>query len=188
MEDKTILEELLERAPDERQHKRKMDKAYHLLAEGMCGEAEALFDEMLAEEPFNRDALTGKKLIERQRAVESRMDSLTARARTALPETQTAEASAAQQVKAEPKKTAEKAPAHEPKLGLLRSKKVKAALIAVFALLVAAAAAFVITGTADSSNASFQWRTETPADTVFYWRIDAATDTVIAVSRPETLV
>lgn len=86
MEDKTILEELLERAPDERRHKRKMDEAYHLLTEGMSGEAEALFDEILAEEPFNRDALTGKKLIERSRAVESRMNSLTARARAALPE------------------------------------------------------------------------------------------------------
>ena len=86
MEDKTILEELLERSPDERMHKRKMDKAYHLMGMGMRDEADALFDEILAEEPYNRDALTGKKLIERQRTVESRMDSLAARARAALPE------------------------------------------------------------------------------------------------------
>ena len=66
MEDKTLLEELLERSPDERMHKRKMDKAYQLMTMGFRDEADALFDEILAEEPFNRDAMTGKKLIERQ--------------------------------------------------------------------------------------------------------------------------
>ena len=65
MEDKTLLEELLERSPDERMHKRKMDKAYQLMTMGFRDEADALFDEILAEEPFNRDAMTGKKLIER---------------------------------------------------------------------------------------------------------------------------
>ena len=34
MEDKTLLEELLERSPDERMHKRKMDKAYQLMTMG----------------------------------------------------------------------------------------------------------------------------------------------------------
>ncbi len=139
MEDKTILEELLERSPDERMHKRKMDKAYHLMGMGMCDEADALFDEILAEEPYNRDALTGKKLIERQKAVESRMDSLTARARAALPPAQQAEEHASQ---AEPE---EEMPECEPRFAFLRSKKVKTVLVAVFALLVAAAAAFVIT-------------------------------------------
>lgn len=138
MEDKTILEELLERAPDEHRHKRKMDKAYHLLTEGMVGEAEAMFDEILAEEPFNRDALTGKKLIERSRAIENRMESLTARARTALPAGEPEE-------KADAENASENAQPHEPRFRLLRSKKVKAALIAVFALLVAAAAAFAVT-------------------------------------------
>lgn len=71
MEDKTLLEELLERSPDERMHKRKMDKAYQLMAMGLRDEADALFDEILAEEPFNRDAMTGKNLIERQKAVET---------------------------------------------------------------------------------------------------------------------
>ena len=86
MEDKTLLEELLERSPDERMHKRKMDKAYQLMTMGFCDEADALFDEILAEEPFNRDAMTGKKLIERQKAVENRLDNLAARARTSIPE------------------------------------------------------------------------------------------------------
>lgn len=84
MEDKTLLEELLERSPDERMHKRKMDKAYQLMTMGFRDEADALFDEILAEEPFNRDAMTGKKLIERQKAVENRLDNLAARARARL--------------------------------------------------------------------------------------------------------
>lgn len=142
MEDKTILEELLERSPDERMHKRKMDKAYHLMTMGMRGEADALFDEILAEEPYNRDALTGKKLIARQKAVESRLDNLSARARAALPEARTVQNDDAQP---EPVNEAKEAPEREPRFMFLRSRKVKAALIAAFALLVAAAAAFVIT-------------------------------------------
>ena len=55
MEDKTLLEELLERSPDERMHKRKMDKAYQLMAMGLRDEADALFDEILAEELALRD-------------------------------------------------------------------------------------------------------------------------------------
>ena len=138
MEDKTILEELLERSPDERMHKRKIDKAYHMMTMGLRDEAGALFDEILTEEPYNRDALTGKKLIERQKAVESRMDSLTARARAALPP--------AQQEEPFPQPEPEKAmPEREPRFAFLRSKKVKTALIAAFALLVAAAAAFIVT-------------------------------------------
>ena len=59
-EDKTILEELLERSPEQRAYQRKMDRAYHLLSMGFREDAGALFDEILAEEPFNRDAVTGK--------------------------------------------------------------------------------------------------------------------------------
>lgn len=138
MEDKTILEELLERSPDERMHKRKIDKAYHMMTMGLRDEADALFDEILTEEPYNRDALTGKRLIERQKTVESRMDSLTARARAALPP--------AQREESFPQPEPEKAmPEREPGFAFLRSKKVKTALIAAFALLVAAAAAFIVT-------------------------------------------
>lgn len=138
MEDKTILEELLERSPDERMHKRKIDKAYHMMTMGLRDEADALFDEILTEEPYNRDALTGKRLIERQKTVESRMDSLTARARAALPPEQRAESFPLP----EPEKNM---PEREPRFAFLRSKKVKTALIAAFALLVAAAAAFIVT-------------------------------------------
>lgn len=138
MEDKTILEELLERSPDERMHKRKIDKAYHMMTMGLRDEADALFDEILTEEPYNRDALTGKRLIERQKTVESRMDGLTARARAALPPTQREESSPLP----EPEKNMTE---REPGFAFLRSKKVKTALIAAFALLVAAAAAFIVT-------------------------------------------
>ncbi len=147
MEDRTLLEELLERSPDDRMHKKKMDRAYQLLSLGETGEADALFDEILAEEPYNRDALTGKKLIERQRAVERRMESLAERAKAALPET-------ADLTQAPEKKSAEKAAPRPPRPSPLRSKKVKTALIAVFALLVAAAAAFIVTdgfGRADTA-------------------------------------
>lgn len=138
MEDKTILEELLERSPDERMHKRKIDKAYHMMTTGLRDEADALFDEILTEEPYNRDALTGKRLIERQKTVESRMDSLTARARAALPPAQQEEPFP----QPEPEKNMTES---EPRFAFLRSKKVKTALIAAFALLVAAAAAFIVT-------------------------------------------
>ena len=138
MEDKTLLEELLERSPDERMHKRKMDKAYQLMTMGFRDEADALFDEILAEEPFNRDAMTGKsgtsaqhrglgkKLIERQKAVENRLDNLAARARTSIPEPKPGAAPE------EPSETEENAPVCEPRLKLLRSKKVRAVLVALF--------------------------------------------------------
>lgn len=128
MEDKTLLEELLERSPDERMHKRKMDKAYQLMAMGLRDEADALFDEILAEEPFNRDAMTGKKLIERQKAVENRLDHLAARARTSIPEPKPCA------TPEEPGKAEESAPVREPRFKLLRSKKVRAVLIALFAV------------------------------------------------------
>ena len=133
MEDKTLLEELLERSPDERMHKRKIDKAYHMMTMGLRDEADALFDEILTEEPYNRDALTGKRLIERQKTVESRMDSLTARARTSIPEPKPGA------TPEEPGKAEESAPVREPRFKLLRSKKVRAVLVALFvaALLIA---------------------------------------------------
>ena len=133
MEDKTLLEELLERSPDERMHKRKMDKAYQLMTMGFRDEADALFDEILAEEPFNRDAMTGKSLIARQKAVENRLDHLAARARTAIPEPRPDAATD------EPSEEEETAPVREPRFRLLRSKKVRAVLVALFAAVLLAA-------------------------------------------------
>lgn len=139
MEDKTILEELLERSPDAVQHKRKMDKAYHLLSQGALADAEALFDEILCEEPFNHDALTGKKLIERHAAVEKRLDSLNDRIRRALPE---AEAEPEVPIMAEPEEVAP-APKRPGLFSLLRSRKVLMAVDVTFAI-VCAASAFIV--------------------------------------------
>lgn len=140
MEDKTILEELLERSPDAAQHKRKMDKAYHLLSQGALADAEALFDEILCEEPFNHDALTGKKLIERHAAVEKRLDSLNDRIRRALPE---AEVEAEAPIMAEPEEEAAPAPKRPGLFSLLRSRKVLMAVDVTFAI-VCAASAFIV--------------------------------------------
>lgn len=80
MEDKTIFEELLERSPEQKAEARKTDRAYHLLSQGYWSEADALFDEILADEPNNSEALMGKRLISRQARINRRMDSLDARA------------------------------------------------------------------------------------------------------------
>lgn len=76
---------------------------------------------------FNRDAMTGKKLIERQKAVENRLEHLAERARTAIPEPRPGA------TPEEPSKAEESAPVREPRFKLLRSKKVRAVLIALFA-------------------------------------------------------
>lgn len=142
MEDKTILEELLERSPDTAQHKRKMDKAYHLLSQGALADADALFDEILREEPFNHDALTGKKLIERHAAVEKRLDSLNDRIRRALPETE-AEPEPEAPAVAEPVEEVSPAPNRPGLFSLLRSRKVLMAVDVTFAI-VCAASAFIV--------------------------------------------
>ena len=85
-------------------------------------------DEILAEEPFNRDAMTGKNLIARQKAVENRLEHLAERARPAIPEPRP------DADPEEPGKAEESAPVREPRFKLLRSKKVRAVLIALFAV------------------------------------------------------
>ena len=123
------MEELLERSPSTRDYQRKMDRAYHLLSMGFREDAGALFDEILAEEPFNRDAVTGKNLIARQVQVENRLDHVSERAHKALLDEPTADM---------------EAPA-EPKPGRknpLRSKKVLAALVIAFVMFCGLAAAF----------------------------------------------
>lgn len=82
MEQKTALEELMtDHAAEQRARERKMDRAYHLLSNGRFSEADALFNEILAAEPFNKDALTGLKLISRQMQVNDCFDSATSRGR-----------------------------------------------------------------------------------------------------------
>lgn len=129
-EDKTILEELLERSPEQRAYQRKMDRAYHLLSTGLREEADALFDEILAEEPFNRDARTGKNLIARQIQVENRLDHAGERAHRVLLD----EPSAGGEAPAEPK---------PKRKNPLRSKKVLTGLVIAFVMFCGLAAAFV---------------------------------------------
>lgn len=136
MEDKTILEELLDNSLGHRHDNMKMDKAYHLLSTGAIAEADALFDEILTEEPFNRDALTGKRLIARQARVEQRMDNAgerVYRAQLNSPEAQS-----------EPKPV---------RKNPLRSKKVLTALVVAFVMFCGLAAAYVGTGGFDGETA-----------------------------------
>lgn len=136
MEDKTILEELLDNSLGHRHDNMKMDKAYHLLSAGAIAEADALFDEILTEEPFNRDALTGKQLIARQARVERRLDNAgerVYRAQLNSPEAQS-----------EPKPV---------RKNPLRSKKVLTALVVAFVMFCGLAAAYVGTGGFDGETA-----------------------------------
>lgn len=79
MEDKTILEELLEQS-EEQAKEHKLEKAYHLISLEEWDDAEILFDSVLQEEPENSDALMGKRIIQRHRDIARRMDVLGARA------------------------------------------------------------------------------------------------------------
>ena len=124
------MEELLERSPEQRAYQRKMDRAYHLLSTGLREEADALFDEILAEEPFNRDARTGKNLIVRQIRVENRLDHVGERAHRALLDEPSTEVEAP----AEPK---------PKRKNPLRSKKVLTGLVVAFVMFCGLAAAFV---------------------------------------------
>lgn len=78
-EDKTILQELTERSPEQKAEERRTERAYHLISQGYWSEADALFDEVLKTEPDNREALMGKKLISRTDNVSKRMNRLNAR-------------------------------------------------------------------------------------------------------------
>lgn len=165
MEDKTLLEEIIERGPDERMHKRKMNRAYKLMSMGYRDEADAMFDEILAEEPFNHDALTGKKLIERQIAVENRLGNLTSRVKNAPPavkapsKSKESHSESEKEEKSEARQTADDVSPSQPErrkdgFKLLRSKKFRTALIAAFALFLATAAAFVVTDCFDSDGSA----------------------------------
>lgn len=79
-EDKTTFEELLKNTPEQKAEVHKVERAYHLLSQGYWSDADALFDEVLADDPKNKDALMGKRLISRQLHINRRMDSLDARA------------------------------------------------------------------------------------------------------------
>ena len=79
-ENKTTFEELLHGSPEQKSEAHKVEKAYHLISQGYWSDADALFDEVLADDPKNSEALMGKQLISRQSRISSRMDQLDARA------------------------------------------------------------------------------------------------------------
>lgn len=79
-ENKTTFEELLQGSPELKSETHKVEKAYHLISQGYWSDADALFDEVLADDPKNNEAIMGKQLISRQTRISSRMDQLDARA------------------------------------------------------------------------------------------------------------
>lgn len=72
MEQKTILEELIEEAPQQREHRHKITKVKHCISREDWDEAAALMDEILAETPEDEDALALSRTLKdkRQRAEE----------------------------------------------------------------------------------------------------------------------
>ena len=120
-EDKTTFEELLQGSAELKSEAHKIEKAYHLISQGYWSDADALFDEVLADDPENSEALMGKQLISRRSRVSSLMNSLDARAYKATTR----------------EKTASKNP--------LRSKAVLWVIVVVF-LLVCGFAAASVTG------------------------------------------
>lgn len=79
-EDKTTFEELLKNTPEQKAEAHKVERAYHLISQGYWSDADALFDEVLADDPKNSEALMGKQLISRRSRISGRMNSLDARA------------------------------------------------------------------------------------------------------------
>lgn len=50
-EDKTTFEELLKNTPEQKAEAHKVERAYHLISQGYWSDADALFDEVLADDP-----------------------------------------------------------------------------------------------------------------------------------------
>lgn len=115
MNQKTILEELLEHSPEEKKRNNMLDSALRLSAKGRYDEAAEIFAALLASNPEDHDAARGKKLNDRRRNIDGRI--------SRLDSVQTSEAK------------------RKPALSLLRSQKVQTALVAAFALICALTAA-----------------------------------------------
>lgn len=73
MECKTIIEELMQHPSAELEREMKLDNAYKLLSNGSWSAADAIFDEVLLDDPANKRALTGKHMISRELHVAERM-------------------------------------------------------------------------------------------------------------------
>lgn len=121
MEQKTILQEMLEQSSVGKKNKLRIESAYRLSAKGKYEEAAEIFDELLREDPDDQEALSGKKLNDWRIKLDGRVTDLAQRRRETASETK----------KERGLKNA------------LRSKKVLAGLVIAFVLVCAAAAAAV---------------------------------------------
>lgn len=129
MEQRTILEELLDRSPD-KVYTSKLETAFRLSSKGKYDEAAALFDELLEIEPNNTEAASGKKLNERRRSLDNRINSLGERRREEKPPA--------------------KERSSESGIALLRSKKVLTAIVIAFVIVCAIAVAVIGIGIHES--------------------------------------
>lgn len=124
MEFKTTLEELISQTGAGHGGDTRLDTAYRLLSNGSWSAAEAIFDEILNSDPQNERALTGKRMISRERSIEERIARYNERLDRARPEA---------------------APPKEPRFRLLRSKKTQMALVAAFVLFCSAFGTLLLT-------------------------------------------
>ncbi len=67
MEQKTIFEELLDEVPAVHEKHRKLAKAKHCVSREEWDDADAIYDEILAEFPDDEEALRGKLLLKRKK-------------------------------------------------------------------------------------------------------------------------
>lgn len=66
-EQKTIFEELIDDVPASREKHKKISRAKHCVSREEWDEADAIYDEILAEFPDDEEALRGKMLLRRKR-------------------------------------------------------------------------------------------------------------------------
>ena len=123
MEQKTILQEMLEQSSVGKKNKLRIESSYRLSAKGKYEEAAEIFDELLREDPDDQEALSGKKLNDWRIKLDGRVTDLAQRRRET-----------ASEAKKERRPVLKNA---------LRSKKVLAGLVIAFVLVCAAAAAAV---------------------------------------------
>ena len=123
MEQKTILQEMLEQSSVGKKNTLRIESAYRLSAKGKYEEAAEIFDELLREDPDDQEALSGKKLNDWRIKLDGRVTDLAQRRRETASETKK-----------------ERGPVLK---NALRSKKVLAGLVIAFVLVCAAAAAAV---------------------------------------------
>lgn len=81
MEQKTILQEMLEQSSVGKKNKLRIESAYRLSAKGKYEEAAEIFDELLREDPDDQEALSGKKLNDWRIKLDGRVTDLAQRRR-----------------------------------------------------------------------------------------------------------